>query len=245
MKLKMLFKTIRNKILFSRVIKEFKIGWDLVKLPNHIVILESRISFRILKFIGAVCLFLMMSGIAKQFHLLIIFYIYTYSFLYSVYRLYLCLYTIYQFILVVVNGKFIARNSPVNGIYTFLRLISITIQTTASFTVGTGITFALCHELDDILVSEGKEPYFVPGMKSIIVKSGLEGTVKNTLKRFGFKDSEPRSINEILLKMTPEERLKYQEQTGQSWESLYNGQKSLQEYLINPTENKKILHKKL
>jgi hypothetical protein len=87
----MLIQTIRNQILFTRLIKEFKIGWDLVKLPNHIVILESRIYVKIFKYIGTVCLFVMMSGIAKQFHLLIIYYIYTYSFLLLLYRLYLAM----------------------------------------------------------------------------------------------------------------------------------------------------------
>lgn len=127
-----------------------------------------------------------------------------------------------------------------NGLNSIFRVLTSTIRSTAGFTIGTGITFALCHELDDILVTEGKEPYFVPGMKSMIVNAGLEGQVRSTLKRLGFKDAEPRSINNMILNMTPEEKLKYQQETGQSWESLIQSRKSLQENLNNPTEKKNI-----
>lgn len=49
------------------------------------------------------------------------------------------------------------------------------------FTFGTGMTFALCYELDEILVSEGKERFFVPRMRDLIRQSGLESHAKTFL----------------------------------------------------------------
>ena len=42
------------------------------------------------------------------------------------------------------------------------------------------MTFALCYELDEILISEGKDGYFVPAMKESINKNyGLEAQINN------------------------------------------------------------------
>lgn len=69
------------------------------------------------------------------------------------------LYIIKQFIFNVYTGKLIVRNSPVNTYNTVFRMKGNVTKTTVNFTVGTGITYALCYELDEILVQEGKEPY--------------------------------------------------------------------------------------
>jgi hypothetical protein len=229
--MKMFFKKFINKIVASRVYRECKIGWDLVQLPNHILKLESRFSVKILKIIGGFCLFLMMSGTANQFHLLIKYYIYIYSFFFILYRLYISMYMIYLYILVVFKGKFIARNSPVNGLNSIFRIITSTLKTSVSVSVGTGISYALCHELDDILVSEGKEPYFVPGMKTLIAKSGMEEQIRNTIHKLGIKDAKPSTITDLLSKMSDEERALYQKETGQSWEKLMETQQNLKDGL--------------
>lgn len=182
----------------------------------------------------------MMNGLAKQFHLLIIYYIYIYSLLFILYRLYLSICRIYKFVLAVFSGKLIARNSPINNLNSIFHSITAVVRSSASITLGTGITFALCHELDEILVSEGKEPYFVPGMKDVIKKTGMENQVKNTLNRFGFKDSKPNSITDLLKKMTKEERDKYLQETGQTWEDLYKSQQTLINKLMNSEDKKKI-----
>lgn len=60
--------------------------------------------------------------------------------------------------------------------------------------------FALCYELDNILVEEGKEPYFVPGMRSIIATTGFEEHAKSFLKNIGIKDRVDKTDLESLSK---------------------------------------------
>ena len=70
--------------------------------------------------------------------------------------------------------KYIVRNSPVDISATMFRGTIHTLKTAVNFTIGTGLTFGLCHELDQILVDEGMEPYFVPKIKSAIASAGLD-----------------------------------------------------------------------
>ena len=102
------------KNLIKRAINEFKIGWSLSKLPEHILNIEKNIYVKLIKILGPVCVFLIVSGIAQQFNKLIFYYIFMFSFLYSLYRIIIVLYYIKQFIFNVYTGKLIVRNSPVN-----------------------------------------------------------------------------------------------------------------------------------
>lgn len=102
------------KNLIIRGLNEFKMGWSLSKLPDHILILEKNIYVKLFKLIGGVCLFLIVSGTAQQYNKLIFYNIFIFSFLYSLYRLMIVLYFIKQFIFNVYTGKLIVRNSPLN-----------------------------------------------------------------------------------------------------------------------------------
>ena len=57
--------------LIKRAINEFKIGWSLSKLPEHILNIEKNIYVKLIKILGPVCVFLIVSGIAQQFNKLI------------------------------------------------------------------------------------------------------------------------------------------------------------------------------
>jgi ribosomal protein L7/L12 len=67
--------------------------------------------------------------------------------------------------------------------------------------VGCAFTYALCHELDDILEKEGKEAYFVPKMKIGLERSGISDAAKIFLDKLGIKDTIPdkSSVNNYLL----------------------------------------------
>jgi hypothetical protein len=123
------------------------------------------------------------------------------------------LYKIKQFIVNVYTGKFIALHSPVNSLNSIFSVITTAAKSKAGFTIGTGVTFAFCYELDEILVYEGKEPYFVPGMKTVLRKSGSEELAKQFLNRLGITDrvdvNNVKSVTEVLARMSPEERTKY------------------------------------
>ena len=224
-----------------RAINEFKIGWSLSKLPAHIEVLENNIYIKLFKLIGGICLFLIVSGISQQFDKLIFYIVFIFSFLYSLYRLILVFYIIKQSIINIYTGKLIVRNSPVNCFNTIFRTLENTAKTTTSFTVGTGITYALSYDLDEILVSEGKEPYFVPGMRGIIKNVGAEEIAKTFLNKLGIIDrieaSSPRSPKNIFVtttlleSMSEEEKRKYESETGVKWIDFYNEQKDLQNVL--------------
>jgi hypothetical protein len=229
----------KNKFLINRAINEFKMGWSLTKLPEQLEKLENNKYVKIFKIIGGLCIFLIVSGISRQFKKLTFYIILTFSFLYSVYRLILVLYIIKSFIINVYSGKLLVRNSPLNSFNTIFRLLGTVSKSTINFTVGTGISYCLCYELDEILMSEGKEAYFVPGMRNIVNKIGAEQLAKDFLSRAGIKDrlSSPRSITDLLNSMSDEEKALYAKETGSSWEDLYKAQKYLQENLNNSDVN--------
>ena len=99
------------------------------------------------------------------------------------YRLIIAFYVLKQWIFNIKTGKFIVRKSPLDNIQIILIVGASSMRTTTRFTVGIGMTYALCYELDEILISEGKEPYFIPRVISIIREMGLEKPVKSFAER--------------------------------------------------------------
>ena len=225
------------KNLIKRALNEFKSGWSLSELPEHIIKIEKNIYVKLIKILGPVCVFLIVSGIAQQFNKLIFYYIFMFSFLYSLYRIIIVLYHIKQFIINVYTGKLIVRNSPVNHFNTIFKTMGNIAKNTVNFTVGTGITYALCYELDEILVQEGKEPYFVPGIREVVKKIGAEEYAKKFLNTLGIKDrispDTPKSITEFMERMDERGKKEFETQSGESWEKVYNEQKKLQELIKN------------
>ena len=94
----------------NRAILEFKNGWSLSKLPYNIEFYEKKLYIKIIKFIGAFCVFLIVSGIARQFHKLVFYYIVFYSILFSLYRLMIGIYLIKEFFVIIFSGKLLVRN---------------------------------------------------------------------------------------------------------------------------------------
>ncbi len=221
-----------NKFLV-RVFTELKSGWTLSKLPVQVEKYEQKLYIKLIKFIGAICVFLIVSGTAQQYNKLTFYIIFIFSFIYSLYRLFIALWFIIQFIINLFNGKLIVRNSPVNVLNTILKGIGNVAKGTISFGVGTGMTYCLSYELDEILVQEGKEPYFLAGMRKMIKNMGAEEYAKLFLTKVGIKDrldkTNLRSITDLLDSMSAEERQKYESETGQSWDEFYNSHKKIQE----------------
>lgn len=180
---------IKNKNLFRRFVFYFMEGWHLIKTPEHIVVYENKWRFKIFKMIGGICLFLIISGTARQLNTLLYLYVYIHSFSYVLYRLYLVLYNIKEFIYHLYCGDTLVRNSPISVLNSIFKTAGSAGKATANFAVGSGFIYCMCHELDDILLKEGKDPYFVPGMRKIIEASGLNEAVKFYIEAAGIKDS--------------------------------------------------------
>ena len=138
------------------------------------------------------------------------YFIFIFSFLYSIYRLIIVYYYLIKFIVNVYTGKLIVHNSPVNSFNTIFRVIENTSKTTANFTIGIGVAYCLYHKLDEILINNSKKPYFIASIRA----------VKNKIKNV-------KSITDILESMSKDERNRYEKETSQSWENLYNEQKKL------------------
>jgi len=63
-----------------------------------------------------------------------------------------------------------------------------TLRAVGGATVGTGITFALCHEFDDLLEKEGKNKYIIPHLKAELSKYGLDLKIKLMADKLGITD---------------------------------------------------------
>ena len=110
------------------------------------------------------------------------------SLLYICYKYIIAFYAVKQWFHYLFTGKFIIRNSPLDFFGSLLKSSIAGIKSVGKFTVGTGVTYALCHELDDVLVKEGKAPYFVPKMKNTIQQVGLDSAAKKFLTAIGITD---------------------------------------------------------
>ena len=122
------------------------------------------------------------------------------------------------------------RNSPLDILVTVLKGGASTIRTSSRFTVGTGMTFALCYELDEILISEGKEPFFVPKAREIIREVGLENQLKNFLNRLGIKDKvEPSVLDTYTNNVSDEDKAAFESSTQIKWEDYIKAHKTAME----------------
>lgn len=231
-----------KKTLVNRVWFGIKTGWQIEVLPNHITKLENNFYIRIFKFIGGFCVFLIISGTASSLGNLILFYIISFvSFIFIIYRLVISFYAIKQWLHNLRSGKFIVRNSPLDLLSTVLKGGVATLRTTTRFTIGTGMTYALCYELDEILISEGKQPYFVPRMRELIRQSGLESQAKTFLDKIGIKDkvegSESSKIDSYLNTLSAEDKAAFEANTGMKWEDYEKAHKAAMNIKQNSSSN--------
>ena len=141
-----------EKTLRSRVWYGIKSGWDLAVLPDHIAKLDNTIPIRIFKTIGGICVFIIISGYGSQLSKMFMYTIFAISLLYIMYRFMISFYAIKHWIYNLRSGNFIVRNSPLDIVGSLLRGSIASLKTSLKFTVGTGATFALCYELDEILI---------------------------------------------------------------------------------------------
>nr|UDY67682.1 hypothetical protein [Ganoderma lingzhi]UDY67716.1 hypothetical protein [Ganoderma lingzhi]UOL49760.1 hypothetical protein [Ganoderma lingzhi]UOL49980.1 hypothetical protein [Ganoderma lingzhi]UOL50233.1 hypothetical protein [Ganoderma lingzhi] len=229
-----------KKTLQSRVWTSIKAGWNLSILPDHINKLENSLSVRIFKTIGGICVFLIISGVGSNFNKIFLYLIFILSILYIIYKIIITFYVIKHWVHNLRSGKFIVRNSPLDLLGTVLKGGVATLKSVTRFTVGTGMTYALCYELDEILVTEGKQPYFVPRMRELIRSTGLEAPAKTFLDNLGVKDNqevlESSSLDSFLQQLSPEEKVAFESQSGLKFEDYIKAHKTMMDLKkgVNP-----------
>ena len=74
-------KTFSHKIWFA-----IKSGWDMPILPDHIIKLDRNIYIKLLKITRPLSIFIIISGIGKQFNDIIYYFIFVVSLLYIFYK---------------------------------------------------------------------------------------------------------------------------------------------------------------
>lgn len=181
------------KQIFSKIWINFKIGWNMPTLPEHVSNLDrTNIYVKILKITGPLCIFIFIMpagrGLIKQFNDIVYYVIFVVSLLYILYRNIIGIYAIKQWIHYIVNKDLVVKNSPIDMSATVIRYTVSGLKVSGRFTVGTGFTYVLCRELDDILEKEGKNPYFVPEMKKLLKASRIEDVTHLLIVIFGIED---------------------------------------------------------
>ena len=217
-----------KKNLRSRIFYNIKAGWNIPVLPEHITRLDNNFYTRIFKIIGGISVFIIISGIGSNFNKNYFYIIFAISILFILYRIVLGFYALKQWIHNLRTGKFIVRNSPLDLVGSILRGGVASIRATARFTVGTGMTYALCYELDEILKGDGMEPFFVPHMREIIRKTGVEGPAKTFMFQIGIKDAvvEPEVLDSHITTMSVEDQALFEESTGTKWSDYVKAHKT-------------------
>jgi hypothetical protein len=228
------------KITFVKLLSAIKGGWELPILPNHIEKLERNIFIKMFKLIGSISIFIIISKIGNKLNDSIYYFIFSISILFIFYKYIITFYIIKQWFHNLFNGNFIVKNSPIDPISTILRGSFSSLRSITNFTIGVGFTYALCHELDDILEKEGKEPYFIPQIRNIINKSGLSDYMKVFLVKLGIKDQlankDYKSIHDIFQNLNLEERKTFEKETGINYDTWKKGF----DYLENNDKTSKI-----
>lgn len=172
-----------NKNLFNRVCIGLKEGWNLPILPPHVQKVENFLSIKIFKILGNLFLFLNLSQLSYLFAYKFYISSLIFTVIYLIYRLVITFYLLKQWLYNLRTGKFLVRNSPIDSLSTIFKGTITTVKTVTNITIGLGFTYALGYELDSILLSEGKEPFFVPNLKSAVNKYGLSTYLDSVLDK--------------------------------------------------------------
>lgn len=210
-----------NKTIFQRFKYSIKSGWEMPILPNHIIELDKNIYIRMLKITGPLTIFISISGLSIQLNNIIFYINFMISLLYIFYKYIIAYYAVKQWFHSLLTGKFIVRNSPIDIFSTMIRCSIAGIKSVGKVSIGTGMTYALCHELDDLLVKDGKAPYFVPRIRTTIQQVGLENSINAFLTSIGITDmAKPESVTSFHDKfraLNDNDKTEFESNTGVSY----------------------------
>lgn len=235
-----------KKTIFQRFKYGIKSGWEMPILPNHIIELDKNIYIRMLKITGPLTIFISISGLSIQLNNIIFYIIFMISLLYIFYKYIIAYYAVKQWFHYLFTGKFIVRNSPLDLFSTMIRCSIAGIKSVGKVSFGTGMTYALCHELDDLLVKDGKAPYFVPRLRTTIQQVGLENSIKTFLTSIGITDmAKPESVTSFhdkFRELNDNDKTEFESNTGVSYN---DGLKMLDYIEKNSTVNNIVIESPL
>ena len=88
-KQKMVKNNTKTKSFFQRALNGAKEGWNLNLLPDYIVVLNTKLWFKVAKLFGAISVGLVTSGIAYNFNAILFLFIFNYNLAFIFYRFYI------------------------------------------------------------------------------------------------------------------------------------------------------------
>ena len=213
-------------------------------VPEGLSKFDSNIYVRIFKLIGPMCMTIIISGIGFKLNKIYFYIIIFISISYILYKLYYVYRQIKHWFYNVRNGNLLVRNSPLDFVGSIGKAGGYTIKSVVNLSVGTVLTYALCHELDDIHEKEGKEPFFVPRLKSGIAAVGMDVYVSNILKKVGIEDlqavKKPITVPAVLENFSELERQEFEKANkGLTVDQFKEAHKYLEEKLNSSSSNSK------
>ena len=104
---------INLKKLSSKIWLNVKAGWNMPTLPKHISVLDrTNIYLRLLRIIGPLSMFILISGLGKQINDIAYYSIFGVSLIYIVYKNVIGFFALKQFLHYIKTKKLVVRNSP-------------------------------------------------------------------------------------------------------------------------------------
>ena len=82
-----------------------KLGWNDPILPDYILKIDNNVYVKIFKFLGAFCIFLVISGAIKQYNTIMYCIILSCSLVYTIYRLILTIIIVINLFIYIIKGK--------------------------------------------------------------------------------------------------------------------------------------------
>lgn len=157
--------------------------------PIHIQKFDKKIRF--FKILGNISIFLTVGKFSvilnlNSFIIIILSFI---SIIYSIYRVILFIYATIELCKFIKNKEFIVKNSLSDEVSTIIKLFTKILKYIGQATIGAGSTYILASELDNQLIKNGKNPYFIPKFRQVLDKTGLSNLIYKALDLVGVTDS--------------------------------------------------------
>ena len=120
---------INLKKLSSKIWLNVKAGWNMPTLLKHISVLDrTNIYLRLLRIIGPLSMFILISGLGKQINDIAYYSIFGVSLIYIVYKNVIGFFALKQFLHYIKTKKLVVRNSPLDPLGTFLGFFLLALE---------------------------------------------------------------------------------------------------------------------
>lgn len=108
--------------VWNRIKNGAVLGWKVSVYPDWIMDIERNIYVRICKSVGAISMFITLSGYNKNISTILSYIFLIISLIYIMYKLFLVFCAVKQWIFNLISGKLLVKNSPIDSIGTIFKI---------------------------------------------------------------------------------------------------------------------------